>query len=157
MNQRSSFEIVNTPGTLEGKEEHKLEYIKGMISNVREDIKIVTLYITLTFAIILLFLSQIPLPTLLSLPLLFRIITFIGIAFQSAAALLFFLYVRNLHITQMRMTRCIVSLDTIRTRELWAGEAGVWQQHKTKYHFGKYALACGSICLGIVLFKILIL
>jgi len=157
MIERSSFDIVNTPGTLEGKEEHKLEYIRGMISTVREDIKIVMLYITLAFAIILLFLSQIPLSTLLSLPLLFRIFAFIGIVFQSAAALFFFLYIRNLHITQMRMTRCIVSLDTIRTRELWAGEAGVWQQNKTKYQLGKYALTCGSICLGIVLFKILIL
>lgn len=157
MNERSSFDIVNTPGTLEGKEEHKLEYIKGMISTVREDIKIVMLYITLAFAIILLFLSQIPLPKLLSLPLLFRILAFIGIVLQAAAALFFFLYIRNLHITQMRMTRCIVSLDTIRTRELWAGEAGVWQQHKTKYHLGKYAFTSGSICLGIVLFKILIL
>lgn len=157
MNEKSSFDIVNTPGTLEGKEEHKLEYIKGMISTVREDIKIVMLYITLAFAIILLFLSQIPLSTLLCLPLLFRILAFIGIALQSAAALFFFLYIRNLHITQMRMTRNIVSLDTIRTRELWAGEAGVWQQHKIKYQLGKYALTFGSICLGIVLFKILIL
>jgi energy-coupling factor transporter transmembrane protein EcfT len=148
---------VNTPGSLEGKEEYKLEYIKGMISIVREDMKMVMLYITLAFAIILLFLSQIPLKTLLSLPLWSRVLAFAGIIFQASAALFFFLYIRKLHITQMKMTRCIVSLDAIRARELWAGEAGVWQQHKVKYQVGQYALSCGTAFLAIVLFRILVL
>ena len=156
MNEKNSLNIDNSPVPLEGKDENKLEYIKDMISIVREDIKIVMLYITFAFAIILLFLSAIPLSILQGLPLLYRLLTFIVIALHSVAAFFFFLYIRNLHITQMKITRCLVSLNTKRTRELWAGETGVWQQHKKKYHLGKYALTSGTICLGIVLFKIII-
>lgn len=142
---------------LEGTDGNKLEYIKGMISVVREDIKIIMLYISFSLGIILLFLTQISLEKILTLCLLARILVFTGIVFLSLCAVCFFIYIRNLHITQMRMTRCIASLNALRTRELWAGENGVWEKHRYKYYFGKFFMVCGIVSFGIVLFYILII
>lgn len=157
MKEKESLEIINTPYPLEGKDEHKLEYIKAMISLAREDIKHVMLYITLSLAIIFMFLTQIPIEVIFSLPQLARWFVFLGFIFHANSAFHFFLYIRNLHITQMKMTRCIVSLNVKKTRELWAGAAGVWQQHSLKYKVGKYSLGLGVVCLGIVLFYMLII
>lgn len=142
---------------LRGSDKNKFEYINGMISIVKEDIKIVMFYITLSLGIILLFLTQISIDKILSLSLLLRILVFLGVFFHSVAVFCFFLYIRNLHVSQMKMTRCLASLNSIHTRELWAGESGVWKKHGCKYRIGKLFFICGTICFGIVLFNILVL
>ena len=141
---------------LNGIDANKLEYIKGMISLAREDMKLVMLYVTLSFGIILLFLTQIPFDKILSLHLFLRILVFFGVLFLTLSALCFFLYIRHLHITQMKMTRCLASLNSFRTRELWAGESGVWKIAGAKYKAGKYLMGSGTACFVIVLFYILI-
>ncbi len=149
-----SFLIVGRPSPLEGKEEHKLEYIKEMISLVREDMKHVMLYITLGIAMIALFISQIAIKELVRLPFWARLILCGGIAALTFSALFFFRYIRHLHITQMKITRCLPSVDVIRARELWAGKAGVWQQHKRNYVIGKSLLGMGTVCLSVTLFHL---
>lgn len=149
---RNSFDIVNTPSSLEGKDEHKLEYIKMMIEIVQNDIKVVYLYITLIIGLMAFIISQFDLvKVLIFLPVGIRIATFIGVICGSIAAICFFRYIRELHITRMKMTRCIVSLDVTRVRELWAGEAGVWEQNKNKYNAGKIFISI-SIVMFLVLF-----
>lgn len=155
--------MVNTGNTdasladLEGSDANKLEYIKGMIEIATEDIKIVMLYITLALGTIVFFLSQIEIKTILSWCLYLRILVFISIAFLAFSSFFFFLYIRNLHITRMKMTRCLASVNALSTRELWAGKTGVWEQHGYKYRAGKLFLCCGLACLGIVLFYVIIL
>jgi hypothetical protein len=156
MESKTSLEVVNTSNPFEGKDEHKLEYIKGLISIAQEDVKHVMLYITLSLGIIVLIITQITIQAIRSLPLWVRLITFAGIILECAASYFFFLYIRNLHITQMRMTRCIVSLDAQQARELWAGDAGVWQKNKWKYNFGLFFMICGIVCFGTVLFYLLV-
>ena len=113
MKEKSSFDIVNTLSSLEGKEEHKLEYIKMMISVAQEDIRNVKLYISVGLGLTVFILSQIELHVMISLPLWARVFTLLGIIMATSSSLCFFLYMRALHITQMKMTRCIVSLDVI--------------------------------------------
>ncbi|HEY0173460.1 MAG TPA: hypothetical protein VGB98_20785 [Pyrinomonadaceae bacterium] len=156
METKTSLEIVQTPSPLEGKDEHKLEYIKNMIALVREDIKHIMLYITLSLGVVILILTQVTIQVIRPLPLWGRLLAFAGIILQGAASFCFFLFIRKLHIIQMRMTRCIVSLDVIRTRELWAGDAGVWQLNKLRYTLGLIFMGSGLTCLCTVLFYLLV-
>lgn len=157
LNMETQFENKSSLNDLQGTDANKLEYIKGMIIIAREDIKIVMLYITLALGIIVLFLTQISIDMILALCLYLRILVLAGIVLLSASAFCFFLYIRNLHITQMKMTRCLASLDSLRTRELWAGKTGVWQKHGYKYRMGRFLIVCGTLCFGIVLFYIIVL
>jgi hypothetical protein len=156
MTDRSSFDIVNTLSSLEGKAEHKLEYIKMMVAMVQEDIRNVSLYVTLGLGLMAFTLSQVGLDKILALAIWARILLFFGILTAALASYCFFLYIRALHITRMKMTRCLVSLDVIRTRELWAGDAGVWRQHGKKYKIGQAFIVFSIACFTIVLFYMLV-
>ncbi|OPY77145.1 MAG: hypothetical protein A4E65_02895 [Syntrophorhabdus sp. PtaU1.Bin153] len=148
--------IVNTPSSLEGKDEHKLEYIKEIIALAGEDIKIVMYYVTLSFAMLTLFITQISIKTLAALPLGLKMITCFGLFSCMLSAFFFFIYIRHLHITKMKIVRCIVSLDVIRVRELWAGEHGVWQQHKAKYNAGKLFLVLAAATLSLIVLTLIL-
>ena len=155
MDKRTAFDIVNKPSPLEGKEEHKIEYIKEMLSLAKWSQKHVMLYTTASLGTVLFFLSQIGLPSIRALPLFARILSFVAVLFEVTGAWACFLYIRALHITQMKMTRCIVSLDVNRVRELWAGEAGVYQRNRIRYRGGRILMLIGMICLAAILFLIL--
>lgn len=156
MDERTAFDIVNKPSPLEGKEEHKLEYIKEMLSLAKWSQKHVMLYITASLGTVLFFFAQIGLPSIRALPLFARILSFVAVLFEVIGAWACFLYIRALHITQMKMTRCIVSLDVNRVRELWAGEAGVYQRNKIRYRGGRILMLIGMICLAAILFLMLV-
>ncbi len=155
MDKRTAFDIVNKPSPLEGKEEHKIEYIKEMLSLAKWSQKHVMLYITASLGTVFFFLAQIGLPSIRALPLFARILSFVAVLFEVIGAWACFLYIRALHITQMKMTRCIVSLDVNRVRELWAGEAGVYQRNRIRYRGGRILMLIGMICLAAILFLIL--
>jgi hypothetical protein len=154
--KETTASIVDTPSSLEGQDPHKLEYIKAMLELVREDIRHVMLYITFAVGIDALFLSQLGITTLRTLPLLLRIVVCCATVTLLLAAVLFFRYVRALHTTQMKMTRCLVSLDVPRVRELWAGEKGVWKQSGLYYKTGLWLVSVGVLFLTAVILYILI-
>lgn len=141
---------------IEGKDEHKLEYIKMMITIAMDDIKHVTLYITVAFAVVIVFLTQIPIDRVLALPLWTRGLLCASLGALVLSALSFFRYVRQLHITRMKMARCLPSLDATTTRELWAGPSGVWQMRKKDYLFGLWFLGGGTVGVSAVLFYLFI-
>jgi hypothetical protein len=146
--------IVETPGPLDGGPQEKLEYIKGMIEVAQEDKKLNMLYITLSAGVIALVISQFDGQS--ALPRWARVLTFLSILLESAGAAVLFAYIRQLHIVQMRMTRCIPSLDTRRVRELWAGDFGIWEKHKMKYRLGLTSIAIGIVLLAAVLFRAMV-
>jgi hypothetical protein len=149
-----SREIVNTPSPLAGDDPHKLEYIKAMLELVREDIRHVMLLVTAAFAISALFVTQIPLEAIVALPRWSRALLVVGLLAMVLAGLFFFRYVRCLHMTQMAIVRCLPSLDTVKTRELWAGRAGIWARHGVEYQRGRTCFAAGTLLLAVVLVHI---
>jgi len=149
--RRANRPEVSLP-SLHGPDEYKLEYIKAMLELVREDIRHVLLRVTAALAVTALFITQVPYDRLIGLPLWTRVILCLGLASIALSGGLYFRYVRSLHITQMRMTRCIPTLDVYRTRALWAGPSGVWQRHKTSYRSGTLLFAASAILLGTVVF-----
>lgn len=114
LDSRSPEQIVATPSPLEGSDTNKLEYIKAMIDLVRHDVNHVMLYITFGIGVAALFLSQVGLVSMRTWPNSIRQVVCGAIVLELLAAACFFRYIRALHITQMRMTRCIVSVDVIR-------------------------------------------
>jgi hypothetical protein len=144
-------ELVDTPSPLAGKEEHRVEYIHQMIALAADDVRHVTLYTTFSLGITGLLVSQLPLERVLGLPIGFRILLCVGLVLLAAAALAYFGYVRELHKTRMRMTRCLPTVDAERVRELWAGEFGVWQTQGWRYKIGRILLAVGLVVVGTVL------
>lgn len=87
MTDRSSHDIVNTPSPLEGKDEHKLEYIKEMLAMAQWSQKHVMLYVTVSLGAVLFFISQIGLPVIRSLPFWGRLIFFIAVFCEVFGAL----------------------------------------------------------------------
>jgi hypothetical protein len=150
-NREESFKIVNSESPLEGKDEHKLEYIKAVMSLAMDDIQHITRLVTVSLAIILIFLTQIPIDLVLSLRLPIRIFLCIGLGCSAFSGLFFFRYTERLHTTRMTIARCLPSLDVRKVRELWAGEAGVWQQHRWNYNLGRYFLTAGIGCIGLTI------
>ena len=149
-----STRIVNTPSPLSGADPHRLEYIKAMLELAREDIRHVLLLVSAAFAISAVFVTQIPLEAIVALPRWGRALLVIGLIAMVLGGLFFFRYVRCLHTTQMAMTRCLPSLDAVKTRELWAGRAGVWARHGVEYRRGRAFFAAGTILLAVVLVHI---
>jgi hypothetical protein len=149
-------EIVATPSTLVGKDEHRLEYINAMIALAVDDIRHVTLYVTFSLGIVALVVSQLPVERVLGLPVAYRLLLCAGVVILAIAALCYFGYVRQLHRARMRMVRCLPSLHAERVRELWAGEAGVWQSSGWLYKLGRVLLAVGLVLVGLVIFAVYI-
>ena len=145
-----STRIINTPSSLTGTDPYKLEYIKAMLELAREDIRHVMLLVSAAFAISALFVTQIPIDAIVDLPRWSRALLIVGLIAMVLAGLFFFRYVRGLHTTQMAITRCIPSLDAVKTRELWAGRAGVWARHGVEYRRGRAFFTVGTLILAVV-------
>jgi hypothetical protein len=147
-------EQVVTPSEWTGADAHKLEYITAMLELVREDIRHVMLRVTAAFAISALFVTQIPLEAIIAVPQWSRALLVVGLLAMVLAGLFYFRYVTCLHRTQMAIVQCLPSLDTAKTHELWAGEAGVWKHHRVKYLLGTTWFAAGTLLLAVVLVHI---
>ena len=122
-----------------------------MIEIARADARHVTLYTTFSLGLAAITVSRIPLSDVPHLHLWVRLLLCLGIVSLAGASAFYFSYVRKLHVTQMRMARCLPTLDTVRVRELWAGEHGVWARNKWRYVGGQVALVLGVVCIGAVL------
>lgn len=151
-----SYKITSRLSDLEGKDEHKLEYLKTLLALGADDIRHVSLYITAIFAITLIALGSAVFPPILLLTTPVRGVLAIGIICAGFSVLFFFRYVRMMHLTRMAIARCLPSLDIRRARELWAGEAGVWNTHKRSYYNGLLFLSIGLACDGFVLVYLLL-
>ena len=146
-----SHKIIANISSLEGKEEHRFEYIKALIGMVQDDKKHVMLYITADFAIAAIFLTQTPTELLLMLPLWARTLIVTGIGLLGLSSLSFFKYVRHLHRNQMAVTRCLPSVDVERARELLAGRAGVWAVHGRWFTLGAWLMGVGvTLLIGVL-------
>ncbi|MGH2827090.1 MAG: hypothetical protein ACRDKF_08985, partial [Actinomycetota bacterium] len=137
--------------SLEGKDEHKLEYIKAMMSIAMDDIRHVALYISLAFAVVIVFITQIGVDAVVGLSAWARTLVSFGLLFLLASALFFFRYIRQLHIARMKMARCLPSLNVNLVREYWAGDRlGVWTNYKSEYMRGLTFLALGIVSVSVV-------
>lgn len=142
------------PAALEGTDSNKLEYIKALLVIARDDEVHVGLYVTVALAIASLFITQIPLESIQVLPLWTRIVLCTGLLSLACSALFFFRYIRGLHLTRMRIARCLPSLDVHRARELWAGSGGVWERYKSNYYAGQALLGIGIASVGVVILRL---
>src|SRR5438046_687244 len=145
--ETESSKHIEAISSLEGSEEHRLEYIKTLVALLQDDARHVLLYVTVDFAVVLLFLSQIPIDRTLSLPLWARSVLAAGLVSMLFSALAFFMYVRRIHINRYALARCIPSVDAVRAREIVAGKAGLWQTHKRRYFAGLWLLRLGTTLL----------
>jgi hypothetical protein len=143
--------------SLQGKDEHMLEYIKTMMSIAMDDIRHVALYISLAFAIVIVFITQIGVDAVVQLSAWARALVSFGLLFLLTSALFFFRYIRKLHIARMKMARCLPSLDVNLVREYWAGKKlGVWTNHKREYMAGLTFLALGIVSVSVILLYVLL-
>lgn len=153
---RTAKAVVDTPSPLDGEPEHKLEYIKAILEIAQDDIRHVHLLVTAALAISAVYVTQLPLERLLSLPLLVRILLSAGLLAMAFSSLFYFRYIRCLHLARMGIARCLPSIDAAKARELWAGEYGVWQQHKREYYIGRAMFTVGAVLLGMVIVYLLL-
>jgi hypothetical protein len=135
---------------LEGNDASKLEYLKHLISLASDDMKQVTVYVSVAFAVTALLLSGKLSENVLAADLPVRVVLMCGIALLAASGTFFYRYVRRIHITRMALARCIPSLDIVRARELWAGAAGMGARHLRAYNVGLTLLLLGFLCEGYV-------
>lgn len=149
--ESQSAQIVSTLPSLEGAAEHKLEYIKTLISLCADDARQVTVYVSASFLLTVVTVNGFMPKNLSAVPPWLRITFSLSILMLGAGALCFFRYARKLHQTRMSLTRCIPSLDTVRARELWAGEAGVWHVHGRAYRLGLASFGGGLTLQAILL------
>lgn len=143
-----SAKIVNDLPSLEGSDEAKLEYLKEMIQLAQDDVRQVLLYVSGSAAVTIIVVSTL-LRDISTLSTITKIFMCAGVTLIVTGSLCFFRYARRLHMTRMRMTRCIPTLNVARVRELWAGEAGVWARHGRTYRLGQLLLSIGSASLFI--------
>ena len=147
---RESERILKGWPPLEGNDASKLEYLKHLISLASDDMKQVTVYVSVAFAVTALLLSGKLSENVLAADLPVRVVLMCGIALLAASGTFFYRYVRRIHITRMALARCIPSLDTVRARELWAGAAGMGARHLRAYNVGLTLLLLGFLCEGYV-------
>jgi hypothetical protein len=145
-----SQRIIQQLPSLDGEDEHKLEYIKTLMMLASDDMKHVTVYITVAFATTALLLGGSLTEQIFSAATWVRTVLTLGLFALALGSLAFFRYVRKLHLTRMQLARCLPSVDTIRARELWAGKAGVGAIHLRAYNLGLYLLTAGLTAEGIV-------
>lgn len=128
--------------SLDGKEEHKLEYIKQMIDLVNQDKRAVMLYISFIIGTFVLTISQFN-TKLLEMSSGLKIICFFIAITLVTSCFFHFRYWRMLHRVSMKFIRCIPTLNTFRVRELWAGKYGVNNKNRTIYLLANYLMAIG--------------
>ena len=128
----------------------KKEYIKHMIELVREDMKMVMIYVAAFLAIVATVTTKIPIPTLAALTFPEKLVMALGVVAAMSAALLYFYYVRQLHLVQMFMTRALASLDVVTVRHSWSGPKGVWQKHKGAYRLAAILGVISIVCVTAV-------
>lgn len=128
----------------------KKEYIKHMIELVKEDMKMVMIYVAAFLAIVATVTTKIPITTLVALSFSEKLVMAAGIVAAMLAAFLYFYYVRQLHLTQMFMTRALASLDVATVRNCWSGPKGVWQKHKGAYKLAGVLGTISVVCVTAV-------
>jgi hypothetical protein len=153
---RKSAEILKGWPSLEGTDASKLEYLKHLVAMGADDMKHVTVYISLAFGVTALLLSGKVSEALLKSPMYVRLTMVLGVSLLAMSGIFFYRYVRKIHLARMAITRCIPTLDTTRARELWGGKAGVWSIHGRAYKAGWWLLFLGLTCEGLVAISIII-
>ncbi|MCF3103134.1 hypothetical protein IPZ58_16295 [Streptomyces roseoverticillatus] len=121
---------------LDGTPESRAQYIQGILDVSGEDARHVMLYVTVSIGAIVLVLTQLPFERLINLPLAIRCLFLAGLVLMGAGALLFFCYVRAIHLARMGMVRCLASCDARHARQLWAGPEGIWTSRGSFYRWG---------------------
>ena len=149
-------QVVASLPSIHGPRERELEYILQMIAVAQDDIRHVFLYATAALGVAALFVTQIPLATILGLPWLIRPVLLAGLGCLVVASYLFFKYARAMHLNRMRMIRCIPTLYVVRVRELWAGADSGWQRNKRLFHWAQRLMLLGIVCIGIVVAFVLL-
>jgi hypothetical protein len=152
---RTPKEIVDTPSPLDGADEHKLEYIKSILEIAQDDIRHIQLLVTAALGISAVYVTQLPLGELRDLPVGVRSVLAVGLVAMAFSSLFYFRYIRCLHRTRMSIARCLPSVDALKARELWAGDYGVWKQHKREYETGRALFTIGAILLSFVIVYLL--
>ena len=153
---RASAKILEGWPSLEGDDANKLEYLKTLATIAADDMKHVTVYISVAFAVTALLLSGKAFEALVASPAHVRLTMVLSVVCLAMSGIFFFRYVRRMHLTRMAIARCIPTLDTVRARELWAGKAGVWAIHKRAYNVGLGLLFIGVTLEGLVAISIII-
>jgi len=128
---------------LDGPEELRLEYIKGLCSIAGEDARHVTLNVTLALGIVTVLLTQLPQELVFGQSLPVRATMLVGLIALGTSAIFFFTYVRAVHYVRMAIVRCMASANARHARQLWAGQYGVWEQQKRWYFWGMCVLFIG--------------
>lgn len=144
-------EVVAAAPSIHGPAELELEYIKQMVAVAQDDIRHVFIYATAALAVAGLFVTQIPVSTVLALPWILRALLVVGLGSLALASYLFFRYARAMHLNRMRMIRCIPTLHVVRVRELWAGPHSGWQRNKHLFHRAQRLMGFGIMCIGLAL------
>jgi hypothetical protein len=144
-------EVVATPPSIHGPRDLELEYIKQMVAVAKDDIRHVFIYATAALGVAGLFITQIPVSTVLALPWILRVVVVVGLGSLTSASYIFFRYARAMHLNRMRMIRCIPTLHVVRVRELWAGHHSGWQRNKHLFHRAQRLMAFGIVCIGVSL------
>lgn len=156
LTDEESASVVARAPSLHGEPAYELEYIKGMIGIAQDDIRHIFLLAGAALAIGALFVTQIPIETVMRLRVEFRIGVVTGLACLGLAALSFFQYGRAMHLNRMRMVRCLPTLDVVRVRELWAGPHSGWARHKHLFHRGQWLMGAGVALEGIAILDLLV-
>ncbi|MFI6478029.1 hypothetical protein ACIBH1_08865 [Nonomuraea sp. NPDC050663] len=128
---------------LEGPEELRVEYIKGLVETAAEDARHVTLNVSLALAVVAVFLTQLPHELVFGQVLAVRLTLFLGLLALGASAIAFFGYVRAVHYARMAIVRSLASADAKHARQLWAGRYGVWERKKRWYQAGQMLMYVG--------------
>ncbi|KAB8165746.1 hypothetical protein FH609_015120 [Streptomyces sp. 3MP-14] len=132
----SSIDFPDDLSDLDGPEERRVQYIQGLLDVMGEDLRHVMLFVTVSLSFIVIVLTQLPFDRLVDLPLAVRLLLVVGLALTGAGALLFFRYVRVIHLARLGVARCLASADARHARQLWAGAEGVWETRGSFYRWG---------------------
>jgi hypothetical protein len=136
---------------LDGPEERRVQYIQGLLDVSGEDARHVMLYVTVSVSVIVIALTQLPFDRLVDLPHAVRLLLLFGLTLTGTGAMLFFRYVRAIHIARMGIARCMASADARHARQLWAGPEGIWEAKGHFYRWGMRltGLGGGSVVLSV--------
>jgi hypothetical protein len=139
-----------TPTRTAGRE-NDIEFIKAMLELAKEDARQVYLRVTAAGAVAVLFVTQLPFARLLALDTFTRIAFLTGLAAVTLAGLAHFQYVQAIHLSRVKLARCLKTLDTVEVDRIWTE---TWEKRGWFHNAGHVLFAIGGLALAYVLYDL---
>lgn len=138
----TDFDFAEFPDSKSIDKDVKMEYIREMINLAQEDKKSVYPYVVFNVGAIVFIISNFQ-KSFLSLPIILRLISILGILLFIFSSVSFFWYWRKIHKCQINLVSCIPDLNIYKTKELWID---LWSKNKVLFKLGLIEMIIGIIC-----------